>query len=60
MSRAIRAAFVAASLAGAFAPAVASADPEPLCRLHWEKPVVYTDENGVPAYVVVERPQWVC
>lgn len=58
--RALRAALVAASVACTLAPAFASADPEPLCKLTWEKPQIVTDENGVPRYVVVERPQWVC
>ena len=56
----LRAALAAASLATVLAPALASAGPDPQCRLLWEKPTVGYDENGVPRTVTVERPQWVC
>jgi len=56
----LRAALAAALLASVAVPAVASAHPDPLCRLYWEKPYVAYDENGVPQYVVVGSPQWVC
>lgn len=60
MSRTIRLVLAAAALT-AFVPAAsASADPDPLCRMHWEKPTVWYDENGLPQHVVVERPYWVC
>ena len=63
-----RAAVLAATLACALAP-VASADPlddlldqpggDPPCQMHWDGPtVVY--EDGVPRYVVISQPQWVC
>ena len=57
---ALRAALVAASLASVLAPAVASADPEPFCRLDWDKPVVHYGEDGLPEHVEVDRPQWIC
>lgn len=57
---AVRAALVAASLAAGLAPSVAFADPDPPCRLVWEKPVLHTDENGIPYAVSVDRPYWVC
>lgn len=61
MSRTLRTTLAAAALALLAAPAAALADPaDPPCRLHWEKPVVWTDENGIPRYVEVSRPYWVC
>ena len=60
MSRFIRLTLAAAALATVAVPAVASADPEPLCRLDWDRPTIWYDENGVPQHVVVDRPQWVC
>lgn len=57
--RRLPAAAAVAALAACLAPA-ASADPDPLCRMTWEKPVIWTDENGVPQHVEVSRPEWVC
>lgn len=58
--KSLRLTLVAAALAAAATAVPALADPEPLCRLHWEKPTIGYDENGLPHTVTVERPYWVC
>ena len=54
----VRAALVAATLA--MVPGVASAGPDPLCQMHWEKPTIGYDENGLPHTVTVDRPSFTC
>ncbi|HEX8002163.1 MAG TPA: hypothetical protein VF519_05665 [Mycobacteriales bacterium] len=58
MRRLVSAALAAAALG--LVPAAASAGPDPVCQMHWDKPTVSYDENGLPKYVTVERPYFVC